>query len=66
MAMLSESGPYRQILTDGRDLPKDPNPTWMGYSVGRWEGDTLVVSSAGFNDQTWLDYNGHPHTEALR
>jgi hypothetical protein len=66
MAMLSESGPYRQILTDGRDLPKDPNPTWIGYSVGRWEGDTFVVSSAGFNDQTWLDYNGHPHTEALR
>ena len=66
MAMLSESGPYRQILTDGRDLPKDPNPTWMGYSVGRWEGDTFVVSSAGFNDQTWLDYNGHPHTDALR
>ena len=66
MAMLSESGPYRQILADGRDLPKDPNPTWMGYSVGRWEGATFVVSSAGFNDQTWLDYNGHPHTEALR
>jgi hypothetical protein len=66
MAMLSESGPYRQILTDGRELPKDPNPTWMGYSVGRWEGDTFVVSSGGFNDQTWLDYNGHPHTEALR
>ena len=66
MAMPSESGPYRQILTDGRDLPKDPNPTWMGYLVGRWEGDTFVVSSAGFNDQTWLDYNGHPHTEALR
>jgi hypothetical protein len=66
MAMLSESGPYRQILTDGRELPKEPNPTWMGYSVGRWEGDTFVVSSAGFNDQTWLDYNGHPHTEALR
>ena len=66
MAQLSESGPYRQILTDGRELPTDPNPTWMGYSVGRWEGDTFVVSSAGFNDQTWLDYNGHPHTEALR
>ena len=65
-AILSESGPYRQILTDGRDLPKDPNPTWMGYSVGRWDGDTFVVSSAGFNDKTWLDFNGHPHTEALR
>jgi hypothetical protein len=66
MAVLSESGVFRQILTDGRDLPTDPNPTWIGYSVGRWEGDTFVVSSAGFNDQTWLDYQGHPHSEALR
>jgi len=65
-AILAESGPYRQILTDGRDLPQDPNPTWIGYSVGRWDGDTFVVSSAGFNDKTWLDFNGHPHTEALR
>jgi hypothetical protein len=57
---------YRQIFTDGRTLPKDPNPTWMGYSAGRWEGDTFVVESAGFNDKTWLDNAGHPHTEALR
>ena len=65
-AILAEAGTYRNILTDGRALPVDPNPTWAGYSVGRWDGDTFVVSSAGFNDQTWLDYNGHPHTEALR
>ena len=57
---------YRQIFTDGRALPIDPNPSWMGYSVGRWEGDTLVVESLGFNDRTWLDFIGHPHTEALR
>jgi hypothetical protein len=57
---------YRQIFLDGRPLPKDPNPTWMGYSVGHWDGDTLVVESAGFNDRTWLDGDGHPHTEALR
>ncbi|MBZ5578776.1 MAG: hypothetical protein LAP40_19620 [Acidobacteriia bacterium] len=57
---------FRQIFTDGRALPDDPNPTWMGYSVGKWDGDTLVVQSAGFNDQTWLDTGGHPHTEALR
>jgi hypothetical protein len=57
---------YRQIFMDGRELPKDPNPTWMGYSVGRWEGDTLVVESAGFNDRTWLDRLGHPHSEDLR
>jgi hypothetical protein len=64
--ILTEGGTYRNILTDGRQLPTDPNPTWAGYSVGRWDGDTFVVSSAGFNDQTWLDYNGHPHTDALR
>jgi hypothetical protein len=66
LAMLPEGGPYRQILIDGRALPEDPQPTWMGYSVGRWEGNTLVVESAGFNDRTWLDLSGHPHTEALR
>jgi hypothetical protein len=57
---------YRQIYLDGRKLEKDPNPSWMGYSVGHWEGDTLVVESNGFNDRTWLDRSGHPHTEALR
>ena len=66
IVILFEDLSYRQIFMDGRDLPRDPNPTWMGYSVGRWEGDTLVVTSAGFNDRTWLDYNGHPHSEALR
>jgi len=57
---------YRQIFLDGRALETAPNPSWMGYSVGRWEGDTLVVESYGFNDRTWLDHDGHPHTEALR
>jgi hypothetical protein len=56
---------FRQIFTDGRPIPKDPQPTWMGYSVGHWDGDTLVVDVAGFNDQTWLDTGGHPHTDAL-
>src|SRR5262249_49696269 len=56
----------RTIYTDGRGLPEDPNPTWMGYSVGHWEGDTLVVDTIGFNDRGWLDRGGHPHTEALR
>ena len=63
---LSEDGYFRQILTDGRPLPEDPNPTWQGYSVGHWDGDTLVIESAGFNDKTWLDFNGHPHSEQLR
>jgi hypothetical protein len=57
---------YRQIFMDGRALETSPNPSWMGYSVGHWEQDTLVVESVGFNDRTWLDTSGHPHTEALR
>jgi hypothetical protein len=57
---------YRQIFTDGRGLPEDPNPTWMGYSIGHWDGDTLRVTTAGYNDRTTLDLGGHPHTEALR
>ena len=56
---------YRQIFLDGRELPKDPNPTWHGYSVGHWTDDTLVVESAGFNDRSWLDRSGHPHSERL-
>jgi hypothetical protein len=66
IVVLYEDLAYRQIFLDGRALPKDPNPSWMGYSVGHWEGDTLVVESVGFNDRTWLDFGGHPHTEALR
>jgi hypothetical protein len=57
---------FRQIFLDGRSLPKDPQPSWMGYSVGRWDGDTLLVETIGFNDQTWLDGSGHPHSEAMR
>ena len=60
------SGRYRQIFTDGRKLPVDPNPTWFGYSIGHWDGDTLVVESGGFNDRSWLDRAGHPHSEKLR
>lgn len=66
IGILYAGGAYRQIFTDGRELPKDPNPTWWGYSVGHWEGDTLVIQSAGFNDRGWLDFSGHPHTEDLR
>jgi hypothetical protein len=65
LVMLFEGALYREVFLDGRELPKEPNPDWMGYSVGRWEGDTLVVESNGFNDRTWLDGEGHPHTEAL-
>jgi hypothetical protein len=56
---------YRQIFTDGRPLPEDPIPTWMGYSIGRWDQDTFVVTTTGLTDRSWLDVLGHPHTEAL-
>ena len=56
---------HRQIYMDGRKLPVDPQPTWGGYSVGRWDGDTLVVDAAGFNDRTRLDSAGHPHSERM-
>ena len=56
---------WRQIFTDGRALPNDPNPTWLGYSVGKWDGDTLVVDTIGFNGKAWLDQQGHPASDAL-
>ena len=62
----SPNSPHRTVFTDGRELPKDPNPTWLGYSVGKWEGDALVVNSVGFNDKGWLDVGGNPQTESLR
>ena len=54
---------YRQIFTDGRPLPTDPNPSWNGYSIGKWDGDTLVVETNGFRDGQWLDRAGSPLTE---
>ena len=65
VAILNTGMTYRQIFTDGRELESDPLPTWTGYSVGRWDGDTLVVESNGYNDQTWLHARGLPHTERL-
>jgi hypothetical protein len=56
---------HRTVYLDGRGHPKDPNPSWMGHSIGHWEGDTLVIDTVGFNDQTWLDNVGHRHTEML-
>ena len=57
---------FRQIFTDGRKHPADPSPTWLGYSIGKWEGDTLVVDTMGFNDLSWLDARGHGHSEDMR
>ena len=61
-----EFNQFRQIHTDGRTLPVDPNPAWFGYSVAKWEGDTLLVESNGFShDGSWLTNDGHPHSDAL-
>ena len=58
---------FRQVFLDGRPLPNDPQPSWLGYSVGRWEGDTLVIETAGLNGRAWIDTgSGHPQTEAGR
>ena len=56
---------YRQIFMNRDTHPKDLNPTWYGDSIGKWDGDTLVVDSVGFNDRFWFDFAGHPHTEQL-
>jgi hypothetical protein len=66
IAILSDDLTYRLIHMDGRTLEANPAPNWMGYSVGRWEGDTLVVDSNGFNDKTWASRYGVTHTESLR
>lgn len=65
IVVLFEDLAYRQIYLDGRTLPAKPIANFMGYSVGRWEGDELVVESEGFKETTWLDFGGHPHTESL-
>ena len=57
---------FRQVFTDGRKFPDDPSPVWLGYSVGKWEGDTFVIDTVGFNDLSWLDARGHGHSEELR
>jgi len=56
---------YRQVFLDGRSHPKDFGPTWLGHSTGKWEGDTLVIDSIGFNDKGWLDSEGHPYSDRL-
>jgi hypothetical protein len=60
----SSNSTFRQVFLDGRPLPRDPQPTWLGYSVGRWDGDALVVDTIGFNGREWVDTaKGHPQTE---
>jgi len=66
MIMYEAATTFRQIYTDGRKLPKDPQPSWQGYSVGRWESGSFVVDTNGFNDQSVLDAMGHFHSEAMK
>jgi hypothetical protein len=66
VAILNDDLTHRVIHTDGRELEANPAPSWMGYSVGRWDGDTLVVETNGFNDKTWVSRYGVSHTEMLR
>ena len=63
--LLGYNDHYRRVFTDGRELPKNPEPAWFGYSVGKWVGNTFVVESSGFNDKSWIDDDGHPHSDAL-
>lgn len=66
IVMLPESGdPPRQIYLDGRSLPVNPQPSWSGYSVAKWQGDALVVQTTGFNEDSWLDGFGHPRSETM-
>ena len=66
IAVLNPNQTYRQIFTDGRSLPEDMLPTIDGYSAGHWEGDTLVVQSAGYTGEQWLDNHGSPITEEAK
>jgi len=64
--MWEQDNAFHMVPTDGRPLPKDPEPSWRGTSVGHWEGDTLVIETVGFNGKTWLDTAQHPHSDQLK
>jgi hypothetical protein len=66
MILYEEFTRFRQVFTDGRPHPPVASPAWLGYSIGKWEGDWFVVDTRGFNDKSWLDDSGRPHSEALR
>ena len=66
MILYEANGGVRQIFTDGRPLPANPDPWWFGYSTGKWDGDTLVVETTGFPDGIWLDRSGSPMTDAAK
>jgi hypothetical protein len=64
--LYEEFNHFRQVFTDGRGFPPEASPSWFGYSLGKWEGDVFVAETIGFNDKSWLDDPGHPHSEELR
>jgi hypothetical protein len=64
--LFEEMNHFRQIFTDGRGFPERTEPSWFGYSIGKWEANTLVVETIGFHDRSWLDNPGHPHSDAMR
>jgi hypothetical protein len=66
LVLYEEFARFRQIFTDGRTHPAEMNPAWLGYSIGKWDSDVFVVDTRGFNDRSWLDFAGHPHSEQLR
>ena len=66
LILFEEFVTYRQVFTDGRTFPEDPQPAWWGYSIGRWEPDAFVIETTGFKNEGWLDAQGHPATDAMR
>jgi len=66
LILFEEFVTYRQVFTDGRAFPEDPQPAWWGYSVGKWESDALVIQTVGFKEDMWLDFDGHPASDAMR
>ena len=65
LVLYDESLHHRQIFLDGRGFPEDPASTWFGYSIAKWEGDTLVAETMGISEQTWIDDGGHPHSDQM-
>jgi len=65
LILFDESLHHRQIFLDGRGFPEDTTPTWFGYSIARWEGDSLVAETMGFNEEAWIDDGGHPHSDEM-
>jgi hypothetical protein len=66
LLLYEQLGRFRQVFTDGRAYPVDPQPAWWGYSIGKWDGDVFVIETTGYNDKTWLDDSGHPHSDAMK